>query len=296
MRACPHCGELIGSNASTCFRCGAYVPTPPTPQEDPVAALQKRLRRVNAQKYLFLVVALGSFLIFGAFTSRMADFLCAAFFLLGIVMAVLCIQRFRLAWRLADEVVLARIHHTSTPPRGTPENPQAVFVSPFPRTSDPLPPKKVTSALHADDNYVLSKEDRADIHLATAAAHDAQMKELEDKYYTLLPQMMEKFSAVTKAKAYHSADADAVERMCWQMMDAYIQLAPKWKKYYGDASLKEHPYKRLAMLMERQGRYEEAVSVCDEAIRIGLTADGTKGGMVGRRERLLKRHNQLCSE
>lgn len=126
MRACPHCGELIGSNASTCFRCGAYVPTPPTPQEDPVAALQKRLRRVNAQKYLFLVVALGSFLIFGAFTSHIADFLCAAFFLLGIVMAVLCIQRFRLAWRLADEVVLARIHHTSTPPRGTPEDPQTI--------------------------------------------------------------------------------------------------------------------------------------------------------------------------
>lgn len=43
------------------------------------------------------------------------------------------------------------------------------------------------------------------------------------------------------------------------------------------------------MLYEKQGRYEEAISICDEAIAAGATYDGTKNGMAGRKNRLAKK-------
>ena len=49
-------------------------------------------------------------------------------------------------------------------------------------------------------------------------------------------------------------------------------------------------FKRLAIIYERQDRYEEALAVCDQALDIGTT-DGTKGGFEGRKERLRKKMN-----
>lgn len=46
--------------------------------------------------------------------------------------------------------------------------------------------------------------------------------------------------------------------------------------------------KRLAIIYERQGQYEEALAVCDQAPGIG-TVDGTQGGFKGRKERLRKK-------
>lgn len=47
-------------------------------------------------------------------------------------------------------------------------------------------------------------------------------------------------------------------------------------------------FKRLAIIYEKQERYEDALDVCDQALEIG-TADGTKGGFEGRKERLHKK-------
>lgn len=46
---------------------------------------------------------------------------------------------------------------------------------------------------------------------------------------------------------------------------------------------------KLAMLYDKLGRYEEAIAVCDEALKAGAFYDGTKSGMQGRKERLLKK-------
>ena len=46
-------------------------------------------------------------------------------------------------------------------------------------------------------------------------------------------------------------------------------------------------FKRLAIIYEKQERYEEALDVCDQALEIGTT-DGTKGGFEGRKERIRK--------
>lgn len=48
-------------------------------------------------------------------------------------------------------------------------------------------------------------------------------------------------------------------------------------------------FKYLAMLYEKQGRFKEAIVVCDEAIATKATYDGTKSGMEGRKKRLEKK-------
>lgn len=47
-------------------------------------------------------------------------------------------------------------------------------------------------------------------------------------------------------------------------------------------------FKRLAIIYEKEGRYEETLDICNQAIEIGTT-DGTKGGFEGRKERIQKK-------
>jgi hypothetical protein len=58
------------------------------------------------------------------------------------------------------------------------------------------------------------------------------------------------------------------------------------KKYvpinYGSNSI-------LLKLLEKQEKYKEAIEMCDNYIKLGLTNDGTNGGIIKRKERLLKK-------
>lgn len=47
-------------------------------------------------------------------------------------------------------------------------------------------------------------------------------------------------------------------------------------------------FKRLAIIYEKQGKYNEAISICEKAIEYELT-DDTKSGYSGRKQRLLKK-------
>lgn len=48
-------------------------------------------------------------------------------------------------------------------------------------------------------------------------------------------------------------------------------------------------FKYLAMLFEKRGEYQEAISTCEKAIAKGYDDDDTKSGMQGRIERLRKK-------
>ena len=47
-------------------------------------------------------------------------------------------------------------------------------------------------------------------------------------------------------------------------------------------------YKRLAIIYEKQGKYDEAIQVCRDAIAKGLTDDKMQGGFESRIEKLEK--------
>lgn len=71
--------------------------------------------------------------------------------------------------------------------------------------------------------------------------------------------------------------------------------AEERKRYRAEAK-KEIPFNlhipsfaRLAIIYEKQGRFDEAIKVCDMAISYGVFGDGTKGGFTERRKRLEKK-------
>jgi hypothetical protein len=49
-----------------------------------------------------------------------------------------------------------------------------------------------------------------------------------------------------------------------------------------------YSFKRLAILLEKQGLFDDAIAMCDRAINLNLD-DKTQGGYRGRKERILKR-------
>jgi tetratricopeptide (TPR) repeat protein len=49
-----------------------------------------------------------------------------------------------------------------------------------------------------------------------------------------------------------------------------------------------YSFKRLAILLEKQGMFDDAIAMCDRAINLNLD-DKTQGGYRGRRERITKR-------
>ena len=52
-----------------------------------------------------------------------------------------------------------------------------------------------------------------------------------------------------------------------------------------------YSFKRLAILLEKQGLYEDAIAMCDRAMNLNLD-DKTQGGYRGRKERIQKRQLQ----
>jgi len=81
---------------------------------------------------------------------------------------------------------------------------------------------------------------------------------------------------------------DAIEK-CIEYCKKDIEIAEEFVAEFGEVP-RIPSFKRLAIIYERQSRYEEALAVCDQALDIGTT-DGTKGGFEGRKERLRKKSN-----
>lgn len=76
---------------------------------------------------------------------------------------------------------------------------------------------------------------------------------------------------------------DAIEK-CVEYCQKDIQIAGEFVREFGEVP-RIPAFKRLAIIYEKQERYEEALDVCDKALKIGTT-DGTKGGFEGRKERI----------
>ncbi|MFC6954073.1 tetratricopeptide repeat protein [Halorubellus litoreus] len=81
---------------------------------------------------------------------------------------------------------------------------------------------------------------------------------------------------------------DAIEK-CVECCEKDIQIADEFVREFGEVP-RIPAFKRLAIIYEKQERYEEALDVCDKALEIGTT-DGTKGGFEGRKERIQRKMN-----
>lgn len=89
---------------------------------------------------------------------------------------------------------------------------------------------------------------------------------------------------------YSGEKAKVYEDLCRKNISQYYTWIREGKKNKNfKLPTQVDAFKYLAMLYEKQGRYKEAISICDEAIAAGATYDGTKNGMAGRKNRLAKK-------
>ena len=112
-------------------------------------------------------------------------------------------------------------------------------------------------------------------------------------------------------KLMSTKDQDEIEDICWKMI-TYTRPALEEQKQYNDqykqaaidnAILLEmeykerkemtfvtaEPFKRFAIVCEKKGNLPQAIWACKQAISLNLTDDGTKGGMQGRLDKLMKK-------
>lgn len=73
-----------------------------------------------------------------------------------------------------------------------------------------------------------------------------------------------------------------------------VRVANGWSEQKDAADvLPNFPtFKRLAIIYEKQKKYDEAIAVCQRAIELGFPKDGTDGQMPGRIARLMKKRGK----
>ena len=113
-----------------------------------------------------------------------------------------------------------------------------------------------------------------------------------DEYFSGMEEIESMWSVMYNLKIVHGEKADIFEQKCFQNINVFNHLSPDFTK-----SIKSVPaYIRLTMLYEKQERYDEAITVCAEAIKRGYVIDNSKGGMYGRLSRLIRKSGKPADE
>lgn len=107
----------------------------------------------------------------------------------------------------------------------------------------------------------------------------------EERYFSAMPEIEAMWSVLYNLKIVTGEKADMFEQKCLQNISDFQHIPPA-----NTQATREVPaYTRLAMLYEKQERYDEAIAVCADAIRRGIVYDGSKGQMYGRLTRLIRK-------
>ncbi|MDY4739377.1 tetratricopeptide repeat protein [Absicoccus porci] len=107
-----------------------------------------------------------------------------------------------------------------------------------------------------------------------------ESNQITNEYFDLLERIKRDWSTMYNLHDYTGQIATNLETNCKRS----IELFNKWKKvsikYDQDMPPGAPCYKRLAMLYEKQKKYEESIDVCKEAIHIGVNISDAKPRMV----------------
>lgn len=111
------------------------------------------------------------------------------------------------------------------------------------------------------------------------------------KYFSTLQEIESMWSVMYNLKLMSGEKADAFEIKCKENIVELYDMLDASKKAKFDSSVPPSvpAYIRLAMLYERQERYQDAINICVDAIKAGAIDDGSKGKMYGRLARLIRK-------
>lgn len=100
--------------------------------------------------------------------------------------------------------------------------------------------------------------------------YQKEIKPISDKYYTLMQKIQNDWSVLYNLNRFEGKLADSFENDCKSDIELYKKMREVDKKYGEESVLNIPAYQRLAMLYDKQGRFEDAVLVCKEAISYGM--------------------------
>ena len=116
--------------------------------------------------------------------------------------------------------------------------------------------------------------------------YQEELKPVSDKYYSQLEDVIKPgWSEIYQSKDYNSIFAKFYEQECLENIKLFKEMVTIEKKNDDYLSKRVPAYERLAMLYERQHKYEKALVICDDAIK----NDASFKDMIKRKDRLLKK-------
>lgn len=122
--------------------------------------------------------------------------------------------------------------------------------------------------------------------------YQKEMDNLGKEYSQLLEKLEKCWSELYNKKDYQGPLAKIVEDLCTQGILNYMDLAQIEMKYGYLPPQNCPPYRRLAMLYERQGNYEKAIAVCRQTLCQYVNIDDASKRML----RLMKKINVTPNE
>lgn len=114
-----------------------------------------------------------------------------------------------------------------------------------------------------------------------------------NKYFSGMEKIEEDWSILYNLKCYTGPKADKFINECKQNIDDFFSWQRIAQKYNETSPPSVPAFKRLAMIYEKQERYEDAISICKDALLACAHRDGSKGGMKGRLARMLKKAGRI---
>lgn len=142
---------------------------------------------------------------------------------------------------------------------------------------------KVTSGV----SYQPSQEDI----LWDKMMKDKRFQSLQKALYQEYAEIESDCSVLHNLGIIDGPEMDKLEQKCLHAISSLELLIPMWKKYNQPIPTMCEPAKRLAIIREKQCRFDDAAAICGKAIKLGMPDDGTKGGMRGRLAKMIKKGN-----
>lgn len=100
--------------------------------------------------------------------------------------------------------------------------------------------------------------------------YQKEVKQVSQTYYSQMNRIQEDWSTLYNLSVYTGFFGERFEKLCLANIANYKEMLRIDKKYGKKTATNIPAFKRLAMLYEKQGRFEEAVEVCKQAYSLGM--------------------------
>ena len=119
----------------------------------------------------------------------------------------------------------------------------------------------------------LKKQNNWKFRKSSVERFQRYLKEVEPfskPYYEYLTVIKKDWSIMYQSKDYHGEMAKKIETDCIDAINYYKEMKKIDEKYGEKTPTNIPPFERLALLYERQQRYEDCIKVCKEAYFYGM--------------------------